>query len=344
MTTVKSIHKTSTIFSAKIFLWLILGLSLSFFTSCGGDPELQIGASPTDQGQGNSSTFNSEPFQIGPTWGAEKVTSNLLQNENSYNITKAALNTVYIRSLFAKGTGFFLGEHNGDMLVATNAHVLKNIPSCTVSPVIVGFKTMNLTYTCSKVIGIWRSIDFAIISLNTTPSSKRRLQAMDTLEFDFKADITKNNMLFSTGYGDKNSTGAFLTLKRDEDCRVYSETEEFLRLGNPNEKDAREVPSFAMGCDISPGDSGSPVMDRRTGKVIGIAWSTYTPKPVTLRSSAYMERLRSEASDDVWKYLAYAVPASEIRQELIRWTYRVERSRIMTKRRETILSLLNFEP
>jgi hypothetical protein len=342
MTTVKNSKLHQSFFSAKVFLWLMLGLSLSIFTSCGGEPELQIGASPTDQAQQVS--FNSDPFQIGSTWGAEEVTSNFLNTENSFEITRAAVNTVYIRTLFAKGTGFFLGEHNGDMLVATNAHVLKNIPSCTVSPVIIDFNSINLTYTCSKVIGIWRSIDFAIISLNTNPTSHRALSRIEPLQFDFKADILKNNLLMTIGHGDKNSSGSKLTLKRDEDCRVYSPSEQFKRLKNPVEKDALSVLSFAMGCDIAPGDSGSPVMDRKTGKVLGIAWSTYSPKPAIVRSQAYMERLREQESEDVWEYLSYAVPASEIRQELIRWTYQVQRSRIMAKRRETILRLLNIDP
>lgn len=341
MTTVKNINPYRSFFSAKVFLWLMLGLTMALFTSCGGDPELKIGPAPTDQAE--QATFNSDPFQIGPAWGAETINPEFLSSENDYAITRAAQSTVYIRTLFARGTGFFLGEHNGDMLIATNAHVLKNIPSCTVSPVIVDFKNVNLTYTCSKVIGIWRSIDFAILSLNTNSASRRTLLRLDPLKFDFSSDIAKNNLLMTIGYGDRTSSGSKLTLKRDDDCRVYSPTETFKRLNNPEEKDALSVLSFAMGCDISPGDSGSPVMDRNTGDVVGIAWSTYTPKPATLRSGAYMARLRAEESEDVWNYLSYAVPASEIRQELIRWTYQVQRSRIMTKRRETILKLLGID-
>lgn len=330
------------LFSSKVRLWLLRGLLVGLLASCGGDPKLEIGPGPGDGNNAQEMQEFRDSLQIGPQWSAEALSHELLNQENDYPLTKAALNTIYIRTLFAKGTGFFLGEYNGDLLVATNAHVLKNIPSCTVSPVILDFKFLNRSYSCSKVIGIWRSIDFALITIAAEGRARKYLQGIDPLKINFNAPIVKNNLLMTSGYGQQANARAILTIKRDDDCRVYSETEEFANLDNPVEKEASLVPSFAIGCDIAPGDSGSPVMDRKTGEVLGLVWSTYTPKPVIIRNQIYMQRLRDEANDDVWRYLSYAVPASKIKRELVSWTYRIQRSRIIAKRRATVMTLLGL--
>ncbi len=345
----KKHHFQRFLINAKVLLWLsVSALALTGLTSCGGEPDLQIGPAVNGKRQGTEPDTPQVPqtiesYQIGDEWDAKKLTVDLVNNENSYPIYKAAINTVYIRTLFAAGTGFYLGEHNGQFLVATNAHVLKNIISCNVSPVTINFKFLKRSYTCANVIGIWRSIDFAILALNTDGGARQRLRELDPLEIDRTDEIEKNTLLYSAGYGKQSGNLPELTLKGDDDCRVYSPTETFARLDNPQEKEARAVLSFAVGCDISPGDSGSPILDRKTGKLLGIIWSTYAPKPVTFQTRAFMERLRSEESDDIWKYMAYAVPVAEIRQELIRWTYQVERSRIMAKRRQTVLDLLGLD-
>ena len=324
----------------NIFI-LKLGLLLAL-ASCGGNPDVTLGgAAGGDDTQGIQSGEN---FQIGASWSAKPLTISSVQEENNFVIARLASNAVKVSTIFAKGTGFYLGRHNGNHIVATNAHVLKNIPSCSVSPVILQFSVFNAAFSCSKIIGIWRDIDFALISLETNSGNEAFLDEINPLKMAFNKDIQRDALVYSAGFGQYRNSNSQLTLKNDEDCRVYSPTNVFARLQDPTRLGSKKVASFAIGCDISPGDSGSPIIERDTGDVLGIVWSTQMPKPITIRSQTYMQDLRRRDTDSVWKHLSYAVPASEIRAELLRWTEKVRRSRPTQKRRDTVSSLLGLLP
>jgi hypothetical protein len=318
----------------KVCLWL----GLILFTGCGGNGDLTVGDFPNS----GSESISQTDFQIGASWDAQNLTTQNVINTNNFVISQGASSTVLIRTLFAKGTGIFLGRFNNRYLVATNAHVLKNIPTCAVTPVVVQFKLANLAYTCSKVIGIWPDVDFALIALRAQNGSHVFLDQLNPPKMAFKKPLLKNTLLYSFGHGAYLNSENNLTLKAGDDCRIYSEDNTLRRLQDPNQEGAKKVPSFAVGCDISPGDSGSPLIDRTTGDIYGLIWSTQTPKSFSVRSSTYMERLRAENSDEVWSNLAYGVPATAIRDELLRWTERVKRSLPMRERRRAVLDLLGL--
>ena len=333
--------KTTTLIQACFRLLLpkaSLWLGLIVLASCGGNGDLTVGDFPNS----GTESIKQSDFQIGASWDAQNLTTQNVIDTNNFVISQGASSTVLIRTLFAKGTGVFLGQFNDRYLVATNAHVLKNIPTCAVTPVVVQFKLANLAYTCSKVIGIWPDVDFALITLRTRNGSHAFLDQLNPPKMAFKRPLLKNTMLYSFGHGAFQNSDNNLTLKAGDDCRIYSGDNTLRRLQDPNQEGAKKVPSFAVGCDISPGDSGSPLIDRNSGEIYGLVWSTQTPKPLTVRSSAYMQRLRAENSDEVWSNLAYGVPATAIRDELLRWADRVKRSLPMRERRRAVLDLLGL--
>lgn len=303
-----------------------------------------MGGEPT--GSGNSQTqrnYTASDFQIGETWGATPITRSFIQDENDFVISRLASNIAQITTPESKGTAFYLGKHNGEHIMATNAHVLKNVPSCMVLPVVFRFSLLKLTYTCSKIISIWRDVDFALLAINVDVASESFLNELNPLELAFKNDIIKDTLVYTSGYGEFNNPSNQLTLKNDDDCRIYSATNTFKRLRDPEKLGAKSIPSFAVGCDISPGDSGSPIVDRQTGEVLGLIWSTQTPKPITMRSSTFLQGLRSQENPEIWEHMAYGIPVMEIHKELLKYVRETRLSWPMRKRRKVVLSLLGLE-
>lgn len=319
-------------------LSLVAGLS-----SCGSKKE--IGEYPgTSKDVGITDIVVSD-FQIGDSWTAKKLSRNLLLQENNFNLSRAAESTLQIRTPWAQGTGVYLGEHNGRHLVGTNAHVLDNIYSCQTQKlaIVAKFTLGNAVFTCESLIATWADVDFAIFVLTVDSEAQSDyLETVNPLKFNFDIPYSKNRPLYSIGHGNANNPDSVMTIKYDEDCRIYSATNEIRRLKNPHNPDALKIPSFAIGCDISPGDSGSSVIDSETGDLIGVVWSTQRPKPAIVRTRGYMNQLRTDEDDSIWQSLAYAIPAVEIKATMIRWYNRTKRSTAMRERRQAVKELLNL--
>jgi hypothetical protein len=75
---------------------------------------------------------------------------------------------------------------------------------------------------------------------------------------------------------------------------------------------------FALGCDISHGDSGSAIAARDNGDLIGIISTGRIPKNPKVRESAYLDQIYADGSEDVWGELGYAVPAAKIAEYMRR--------------------------
>lgn len=325
-----------------ILITLTLLLS-SLLSSCGDSKEIIGGglAGPSDSG--TTQTFTANDFQIGESWGVRPLTLSTIREENNFVISRMASNVAQITTPFAKGTAFYLGKHNGDHLMATNAHVMKNIPSCRVSPVVFRFTLYGVTMTCDKIITIRRDVDFALLTLSENDVSEAFLNELNPLKLAFNGDVIKNTMVYSAGYGEFQNAKGNLTLKDDQDCRIYSATNTFRRLEDQGKLGTKKIPSMAIGCDISPGDSGSPIVDRNSGDVLGLVWSTHTPKPITMRSRTFLDGLQAEIDPNIWEHMAYAIPASEIKQDLLRFISETRLSWPMRKRRKTVQALLGLD-
>jgi|GEM_PF-1117343 len=328
----------------KKLIPVVFTLSLvTVIASCGSKKE--IGEYPeTTRDEAVEETVVSD-FQIGDSWTAKRISRELLLQENNFNLSRAAESTLQIRTPWAQGTGIYLGKHNGRHLVGTNAHVLDNIYSCQTQKlaIVAKFTLGNAVFTCDSLIAAWSDVDFAIFVLAVDSEAQSDyLDAINPLKFNFDIPYSKNRILYSIGHGDANNPDAVMTVKFDEDCRIYSATNEVRRLKNPNNPDALKIPSIAIGCDISPGDSGSSIIDTGTGDLIGVVWSTQRPKPALMRTRGYMNQLRGEDNTSIWESLAYAIPAREIKASMIRWYNRTERSRAMRERRKAVKELLDL--
>ena len=79
-----------------------------------------------------------------------------------------------------------------------------------------------------------------------------------------------------------------------------------------------KVWSFALGCEVSHGDSGSSIVNRLTGEVIGIIWTGRIPKAERVQRTSHLDLILDENDqDEIWGQLSYAVPAEKIKDFLI---------------------------
>lgn len=101
-------------------------------------------------------------------------------------------------------------------------------------------------------------------------------------------------------------------------CRVLSRTGDYRMIQDPDvlHPNPYRVWSFAHGCDVWHGDSGSPIVNRLSGVPIGLVWTGKTPKLSQVQSSSYVNGLQSSVQEDkaLWSELAYGVPAVVIRK------------------------------
>jgi hypothetical protein len=101
---------------------------------------------------------------------------------------------------------------------------------------------------------------------------------------------------------------------QDSDCYVFSQDSEYRLMGDPDEFNPGPYRawSFATSCDVSHGDSGSAMVDRETGKVVGIIWTGRIPKKREIQSSSYLSRLFQDHGEEIWSELSYSVPAEKM--------------------------------
>lgn len=223
--------------------------------------------------------------------------------------------------LIAHGSGFYMGNFNGHHVVATNNHVMDSQKTC--SSARFEMTGMDAVFFCDKFLGGWKEIDLAFFSINT--SDLRTLHKLDDLggmKFDFDARIYRGQELLTVGYGIEGNMGQKLTAVQDDECKVFSGNQEFLQIKDPDtiEPTKTNVWSFAHACDISHGDSGSMMLDRKTGDVLGIVWTGKFPVDPKFNSPDHLQTLlgMNMHLSETWTELNYAVPAPKIVQVLAR--------------------------
>lgn len=339
----------SSILKGLALLTLVVAIS-----ACGGGQSEDSIHNPVGQETDQKQLDLNASYQIGPNWGAQKIDAQYLRKRNDFLTTKMALATVRITTPWAKGTGFFLGRFNDRYLIGTSAHLLKNIPMCFAIPLYAHFEIQGKSFRCKNIIGIWPEIDFALFSIRDVFEKKDEssepegfLAQINPLEFDFKDPLEHTTALSTMGFGIHKNEQEELTLKEDQDCMIYSPSGVLAKVSKANqEKDQPQaMTAFAMGCDISPGDSGSAVINRESRKAIGIVWATSSPKPEKLKTDLYLNALLNgeEDSNDIWRFFSYAVSGHTIRQKLIHWTNEVERGGFgLQDRRRTVLQFLKL--
>ncbi len=251
-------------------------------------------------------------YQIGEEWGKKPVTPADLDSDVFFK--RMAMATARVRS---GGTGFFIGQYNGRYVMATNHHVCPSSDSCMV-PSVTRFPLLGeMQNDAVEFYGSWPEIDLSLFAIKVTDVQAESLKAVAS-PFSFGDELHRGQRLVTIGFGIADNPQRRMVANRDVDCVVFSGEAEYRLMADPDALNPGEYKawSFANGCDVSHGDSGSAMMDRDTGRVIGIIWTGRIPKDPKVQSAAYLQDLLSQPTEDVWTQLSYGVPAVHMKPYL----------------------------
>ena len=216
-------------------------------------------------------------------------------------------------------TAIVLGEKNGQMIFATNHHVLGTEEKCLG---IYGggyFEVLKISLRCAKILITNETLDvtlFTVKDLTEEDAAKLRLVATTFS----KGPTKKGRKLITAGQGSignviKGSAKPALRLMVDDsdNCKIFSPDNEARLLP----QSGRDVWQFAIGCEASPGDSGSGIFDRDTGELVGILHSGQggtKERDPRVADSAFISEIYDTSSEAVWKELTYGTPSSKIHE------------------------------
>jgi len=273
-----------------------------------------------------------DTYRIGDEWGKKAIT------EDHLNKLPTLKKIVMATGRVGGATGFYLGKFNDKYLVGTNHHVCTSKTACNGST--VRFTKSGAQAKVLSTIGSWSDVDFSLLVVEFSAADAEKMKPYAS-NFNFKAKIETGLSLITVGYGIANNGARELVGNWDSDCKVFSKTDEFRFMGDPDELNPAPYKawSFANGCDVSHGDSGSAMVDRKTGVPVGIIWTGRIPKAQKIQNSEYLKDLLETNSPEIWQELSYSVPSSKIGSYLTQVAD--NDSTLSTEQKATLKALLN---
>ncbi len=250
-------------------------------------------------------------YRIGSEWGKNRVTTAMIKGESP-----AFVRAVSATAKMPKGgTAFYLGKFGDAHIIATNHHVCPTRTYC--SGDYASFPVLKKKF---KVVGFYITlpqIDLTLLKIKVKEKEEAALMAVGK-NFSFKKDVTKGMDLITAGFGIGGNPGEVLMVNQDSDCKVYSGDAEYRFMADPDNMNpgTYKAWSFAHSCDISHGDSGSAMVERSTGDVVGIVWTGKLPKSKEVQTSEALIHLLENPTEAIWEELAYAVPSPKIAEVL----------------------------
>lgn len=276
--------------------------------------------------------------QVGQEWG--KKTAQQVLSSLSPSLARAARGIAE----FKGGSAFIIKSNDSSRVIfATNAHVMvddnsvlagdlaayrantelachdKDSMTEPVEKVRLGI--LGVTGRCKKVIGIWPAVDFAMFEAEFDEEDVTYLNQF-SIQLPSVASVGFGQELAMFGFGHFLNPGnpdLDLMYIRDRDCRVFSSTNDFRYISDPDEFSPAKykVWAFVLGCDVSWGDSGAPILDLETGHFVGIIFTGKYPKNQNVSlNPAVMDQLRSSPQEIAWSNLNFGVPLLKILEEI----------------------------
>lgn len=249
-------------------------------------------------------TFGTDDYRLGDEWGKRQV-----RPEDLAQASPAFQRAAQATAKVGGATGFYLGKFNGQHVMATNHHVYESARSCGT----VRFPLLNVTANCDQFIGSFPEIDLALFTVRVSATDEAKLLGVAG-NFRFHEDIKMGEKVLTVGFGVAGNPGGALMANQDSDCIVFSKDAEYRLMADPDQWNpgSYRAWSFALGCDVSHGDSGSAIVDRDSGNVIGIIWTGRIPKSDNARKSSFLKSIYQSRDNAIWDELSYAVPAKKM--------------------------------
>jgi hypothetical protein len=219
-----------------------------------------------------------------------------------------------VGEISSSATLFYIGKIKKYHYAITNAHVCSSYSDCEndfieffyhKSPSGEGLKGRVV-----KVALIEKSLDLALLKI-----SFDNLKQIERLPLALRLSnqaVSTQEPLMILGYGIHENQYGTLTVGDDQDCRTFDN--QVRKIADPDRINPipYRVYSLPIGCDASHGDSGSPILHKKTGGVIGLLWTGKVPK----HKSMQLDTFRKLPLKFLWSQLNYMVPAYLIRRKL----------------------------
>lgn len=261
-------------------------------------------------GIGAGTMAGTDSYRIGDEWGKRPVTAESLAGSRPA-FRRAALATARVGG----ATGFYLGKFAGAHVVATNYHVYSSERACLGAR--VNFPLLGASGICENFLGTWSDVDLTLFTIRVSDSDAAKLESVGG-NFLFGEDVRPGQPLLTIGFGVAGNIMRTVMANEDSDCYVFSESGEYRFMADPDRWNPGNYRawSFALGCDVSHGDSGSAIVDRESGHVVGIIWTGNIPKTAAAQSSNGLQEMFKGRSEGIWTELSYAVPSKKIGEHL----------------------------
>lgn len=259
-------------------------------------------------GIGGDAAAGTDDYRIGDEWGKRPVTAESLKGARPA-FRRAALATARVGG----ATGFYLGKFRGQHVMATNYHVYSSERACGD----VRFPLLGVEGECENFLGTWSDVDLALFTIRVSDADAAKLEAV-AANFRFAEDVRPGQALLTVGFGVAGNAMRTTMANEDSDCYVFSDSGDYRFMADPDRWNPGPYRawSFALGCDVSHGDSGSAIVDRNSGDVVGIIWTGKIPKNAAAQSSRGLDEMFRSRAEGMWTELSYAVPAKKIGEHL----------------------------
>lgn len=255
--------------------------------------------------------FANDYYQLGSEWNKRLV--NETELTTGPNALKKAM--LGLGRVTGGATAFYIGKINGKHLGISNHHVYPGGCRGEVIP----FPFLKKTYLCTNLIGTWIEYDATVFELSV-PAEDEPLLARAALTMGFRDEIYPGQKLLTLGFGHHRNPQLLPVVDDSDDCIVLSDRNEFRRVVDPtpNSEPEYNVWSIAYGCESSQGDSGSAVLDRQTGRVVSIVWTTKEPKIERVQDSQFLRSLAKTHGPEVWTEVSYGVALPKLAERIKR--------------------------
>jgi hypothetical protein len=211
------------------------------------------------------------------------------------------------------GTAFLIGERDGGFLFLTNNHVLKNQSECRRSTLTMmnerGRVVISKCHTVLRSGGPKQATDYTYFTVLKTRDNQY-LSSLGDLEFaNLLPRVGAALTVFGFGEGKFSKNTFDLKLSHDSDCILLSTNLKTLILEGDEVRN-----SLTTSCDTVNGDSGGIIIERHTGRAIGLLYGNAVQRRGKLRmSSRYIHSRLGTSPVDFFLKGSWAIFLNTIR-------------------------------
>lgn len=264
-----------------------------FLTSCGKDDSTGV----------SKAGLQKVPTQIGSNFDRSIDRDDARFNRSIFSIKSEMSGT--------QGIAIYLGEFNNQKLFLSNKHIInQDFDDCDSMLSLVDVHN-TVFLGCSSFIHSFKSLDLSIITMDFVLDEPETTFDFQAVEFAFEPFVAHENLVLRT----IDSNLQALAADQSIDCSNLDIEAKFIEDPHPeSEFETISTWSLPVGCDAQGGDSGAPLYQRDSDKILGILWGGKFNKKYV--SSETLKQQIHQKSPKLWTDYNFFIPAVHLKSEL----------------------------